>query len=280
MANETITTSIDELAKYAIAEARLVQKNRQDLKEYLTQRIMGEGELAVRFPKYANQTATSLSEGSQVANSEVTTAGTLLTPGVGAAWATFITDLAKLASPQAWVDFGRIAADAIIAKRNRDIFALFDGFSTTVGTSNTDLTVAVLRTGVKKLLKAGGAGPIFFVFTPEVWDNLMANLASTSGANSIVSDAMKDKILGGAVDMNYTLFGAIPICCTSGVDESGDVKCGLFRREALGYAEAWDFKFEVQRQAKGVGWDIVATAGYAVGEIDDTQGVEVIADGE
>ena len=277
MAGETLSTSVDELAAIAIAEARMVAQNRQDLTKLLTPRMLKQNEISARFPKYSSQSAAALTQGSDATNSEVTTTGVVLTPDVNAVWSTMTTDLSVF-NEQQFADYGRLAADAIIKKKNADTFALFDGFSVSLGTTNVDVTVALVKQGVKKLLQAGATGPIYFVFTPEVWEDFTADLI-TSGNASLVSDNMKDKILSGAIDQGFTLFGAIPVCATSGISEVGDVKCGLFTREALGYASKWDFKFEVQRRSKAVGWDITASAAYAVGEIDDAMGIELLVDG-
>lgn len=279
MANETISTSIDELSSIAIAEARLVAASRQDLTRLCTMREVPAGNISVRFPKYTNQSAAALSEGSDASNTEIVTTGVVLTPATNAVISTMISDLAAHNAPQVVADFGRIAADAILKKKNADVFALFDGFSVAIGTSDTDLTVATLRAGVKKLLQKNAVGEIYLVITPEVWEDLWTDMASTSGSNALISDRARDAIMSGIVDPSIRIHGAVPVVVTSGISETGDVKCGLFTREALGYAFAWDFKVEFQRRSKGVGWDVTASSAYAVGEIDDNMGIEVLCDG-
>jgi len=280
MANETISTSIDELSAIMIAEARLVMANRQDLRKICTKRPVGEGNISVRFPKYANQAAAAQgSEGQEVANSEVTTTGVVLTPAINAAWSTVVGDLAKHNAPQVMADLGRLAGDAIIKKLNADIFALFDGFSVSIGTTNTDLTMAVVRLGLKKLQQASAHGPVYFVMTPEVWEDILADLATYNGANVMLSDTMRDAINRGLIDPQISLYGVSPIVVTSGISEATDVKCGLLTQGALGYAEAWDIKVVAQERGKVVGTEVTASAAYAVGEIEDAFGIEVIADG-
>jgi len=275
---ETITTDIDELSSIVIAEARLTIQNRQDLRTLLTQRTISPGQNSVRFPKYANQTAAAITEGSAISLSKVTTTGIVLTPGVNAAWGMTITDMANLTSPQAAADLGRIAGDAILTKINKDIFALFDGFSTTLGSSNTDLTLANIRAAKKKLLQANAPGPHYFVFTPEVWEDLHTQLQA-SGATNLLSDRAKDALLAGVIDTDISFFGLVPVCVTSGISEVGDVKCGAFSPLALGYVEAWDFKVLTSQNTFKVGTDISVSSSYAVGEIDDAFGIELLADG-
>lgn len=279
MANETVTTNIDELASIAIAEARLVMANRQDLRALCTKRTLNAGELSVRFPKLTNVTAAALTEGSEASLTQLTTTGVTLTPSTNAVVASLITDLANHASPQMAANFGRMAGDAIVKKINGDIIALFDGFSNAIGTTDTDITTAVLKGGVKTLLQNGAQGDIFFVFTPEVWDDWLADLASTSGGNAMLSDRAKDAILAGKIEREIKIYGATPVLVTSGVSETGDVKCGLLTEDAIGYAEAWDIKVELERAALAIGQRLVASCAYALGEIEDTAGVEVLCDG-
>jgi len=137
----------------------------------------------------------------------------------------------------------------------------------------------VVRTGVKKLMQANARGEIMLMITPEVWEDLMTDIADTSGYNSMISDNMRDAINAGALDVRIPLLGCTVGMVTSGIAETGDVKCGLYTPEALGYAQAWDIRVAFQRQEASIGYDIVASSAYAVGEIDDSFGVEVLADG-
>lgn len=278
MANETLSTSIDEFSQILIAEARLVSANAQDLSTLVTRRDMTPGQISVRFPKFANQNATALTQGAEVANSVISTTGVVLTPDVNASWGTTVTDLASFTSGQQAADFGRLAADAINKKKNADIFALNDGFSNSIGSTGTDLTFALVRQGVKDLRKRGATGPIYLVMTHEVAYDLASDIEKNK--TGILSEEAKERMFSGLINSDLTIAGAVPVVVTSGIDESGDVKCGLYSRDALGMAVAWDFRVEVQRNARKVGYDLIVSSAYAVGEIDDTMGIEIIADGE
>jgi len=59
---------------------------------------------------------------------------------------------------------------------------------------------------------------------------------------------------------------------------TGDYKCGLFHREALGLAMMGDIQIETQRRASFLGDDIVASCNYAVGELYDGYGVQLYND--
>ena len=55
-------------------------------------------------------------------------------------------------------------------------------------------------------------------------------------------------------------------------------KQGVFHRDALALAMMQDLKIETQRDASLRADEIVATAVYGVGELNDTYGVEVNSD--
>lgn len=282
MAGETLSTSIDELSSIAVAEALLAMQNMQDLRKILTRRDLEPGHISVRFPKYGLLTAAALTQGADIGNTELTTTGAVATPVVKAALSTVLTDLATHAAPQIIADFAKIAASAIQAKINADIFALCDGFATSIGTTDTDINATLLRTASKKLLQAGAPGPFYFLGTPEVFEDLLVDMASTTnGTNNLVSDRMKDAILSGTIDTSIRIYGCVPVCVTSSISEVGDVKCGVLSGSALGFAgkKGEEVLIEIVRRPRAVGWDAVASSTYDVVEVMDTFGVEIIADG-
>lgn len=272
MADEILTTSIDELAAIAVAEANLSLRNNIDLTSLITRRDLAPGQISVRFPVYGSVAAAALTEGSEAANTAVTTTGVVLTPTTNAVIAHAITDLADHSAPQLMADLGLKAANAIRKKRNADIFALFAGFSTVLGATTVDITEALILQAKKKLFQNDADGYPYLVMTPEVMEDLWT-LYSLNTNNT--ADNVRTAIYAGEMPVIY---GVKPFVI-NGVDETGDVKCGMFTKEALGVAFAWEIKVEIQRRAKLVGYDFVASSAYAVGEINDGYGVELLVDG-
>lgn len=272
--NATISTSINELASIAIAEAQLTRQNISDLSTLLTFRAVAPGQISARFPVYGSQDASQLTEGDVISSTEVTTTGTTLTPTTNATWGTVVTDVGSHAAPQIFADIGRIGMSAIIKKKNADIFALFDGFTTnTVGSGGSDISEATILAAITKLENQNAMRPYYLVITPEVKMDL---LTLYSANTNIAALSQRDDTMTGEMP---EIYGVRPIVVTSGISQVGDIKCGMFTREALGFAEEWDFKIEIQRENMTVGWAVAVTASYAVGEINDKQGVEVLVDG-
>jgi hypothetical protein len=50
------------------------------------------------------------------------------------------------------------------------------------------------------------------------------------------------------------------------------------QNRAIGFVSQWDIRVEFERDASLRGTEIVATANYGVGEIDDSSGVGLLTD--
>lgn len=275
MADEVTTAQVDDLSGIAIQEATLTAQNLSQLKDFITVKTVPTGSSAARFPRWGGLTAAGLTEGNDVANSAASTTGPELTPTTNAVWATVVTDIAVHDAPQVFADLGKAAASAIVQKINDDIFALFDGFATVLGSGTVDITEEVIRQGRKKLLQQSVQpnAEMFLVITPEVFEDLMG-LYSLNTNNT--SDVIREAIYRGEAP---PIYGVRIVLHTSGLSEAGDIKCGLFARDALGMAVSWDMKLEVTRRPRAIGWDFVMSSSYAVGELIDLHGIEMLLDG-
>lgn len=276
MADETTTAQVDDLSGIAIQEARLTAQNSSQLTDFITVKQVPPGNSTVRFPLWPGLTAAALTEGNDVANSAAATSSVEIAHTTNAVWATVVTDIAVHDAEALFAGLGQAAASAIVQKKNADIFALFDGFTTNaIGTTNVDITEALVREGVKKLMQQSinPAEPIYMVITPEVFEDLMA-LYSLNTNNT--SDVVRDAVYRGEAP---PIYGVRTVLHTSGIDESGDLKCGMFTRDALAMAVGWDMKLEVARRVRAVGWDFVMSASYTAAELNDLHGVEMLVDG-
>lgn len=269
----TINSDIATLQQIAIAEAMMTFENQTDLTKLITRKDLAPGQVSARFPKWGALTASALTEGDLAASQGMATGGNTLTPTTNAVVRSTITDIASHTAPQIVADFGRAAASAIIKKKNADVWALFDGFGHAVGTGNTDITEATILAGVKNLRQHNSMGDIYMAITPEVMEDLFP-IYSTNTNQTM--DMIRNQVMAGQMP---TIYGVRVVLVTSGISEAGDIKCGMFTREALGYAVTWEIKVEMIRIPAGIGFDIVASSCYAVGEIDDDYGVEVLVDG-
>ena len=166
------------------------------------------------------------------------------------------------------------------SKGERDIIALFDGFTTnTVGTTNTDLTIATFREALYKLEKSQAPRPYYAVISPAMWKDLAADIQAVSGTAPELGNKIREQITNSY--WVYNLFG-VPIYVSTlfSDDASGDHKGAMFSSYALGIAWKWRFKVETERDVSLRGTEFVGTAAYGVGELVDKYGVEILADGD
>ena len=171
-----------------------------------------------------------------------------------------------------------------------DLTAEFSNMGLTAGSSNTDLTIAALRTAMRKLqsntVANGGPAPtpLMFVGSPLVMEDLMTNIglqgvvASTSPwiPDGLSADVLKNYHVPQNHLVGIDLFWDGYMT----EDGSGDFICGMYAKELLWLAisKDWDMKtFEVPQF---IGTYIRTVADYNSGLSSFTNwGVKVTADG-
>lgn len=278
MANESTTTTLNDLLPAITAEAMFVAGERSIMRGLVKNYNLGTGSgKTITVPIYPLQTAASLTEGNEVANTAVSTDGATLTVTT-AAIRTLVTDLAVASSASNVVaDLGRLFGEAIARKIDTDLLALFGGFAGSVGDASTALSAATVAKAAATLRARGvPVQDLACVVNPYVAYDLKANLTNTfanPNAGMLQNEAMMTGYVG-------TLFG-IPVYESNLIANNGttgDYVGGVFHREALGLAMIGDIMIETQRRASYLGTDIIGACHYGVGELYDNYGVGVVAD--
>ena len=281
MANETTTSVIDDLMPTIIAEATRKLVQTFDIEDLVrVKKQTGPGKV-VDFPYFpASTKAEALAEGNDyTTNFPMTTnKGAATISEVGKKF--ILTDLAEYSSSEDIVDaISDYARNAIAQKIEYDFISLFAGLTTNyVGTTNTDITLAVLEEALYKLDNASAPYPWFIVLSPTVWYNLKTAIHATSGAPANVGEIYKDKLM----DMYFVSdFEGVPIYISRQIanDVSGDHICAAFSKEAFGFAYKWLMKIEKERDISLRATEFMATALYGFCEIVDEYGVKITADG-
>jgi len=181
-----------------------------------------------------------------------------------------VTDFAVKTSPQNVIsDIGRVLGNAIATKRDQDLTALFAGFSQVIGGTNTAITPAFIFQAIAELKNAGKVtGGLVGVFNPLVAHDLKSALTSAftdPNAGDIQNEAMRSGYLG--------MLAGVAIYESANVSETtGDSIGGIFHREALGLVTLNDMEIELERNASLQSTEIVASAVYGVGELQDSLG--------
>lgn len=275
MANETTSTSLNDLLPSIVAEAMFIASERSIMRNLVKNFTipMNSGK-TITVPRYPVQTAAAVNEGTDLTNTSVSTDGSVLTVSeVGIM--TTVTDYARMTSASNVIaDVGRLFGDAIARKMDRDLIALFDGFSTALGDGTAAITPAVIFQAVAKLrANAVPASDLYCVLHPEIAYDLKSTLTNTysnPNAGILQNEAMSTGFVG--------VIAGVPVFESSNFANSGnagDFKGAVFHRDALGLAVLQDIKIETQRDASLRADELVATAVYGVGELVDAYGVEL-----
>ena len=276
------TTTLNDLLPQIVAEA-LFQANETSIMRGLVRNyaIGSANGKTVTVPIYPNQSAAVVTEGNEVSNGSVSTSGVTLTVETVAV-RTLLTDLVRQSSASNVVaDVGRLFGEAIARKMDQDLLALFNSFTQGVGDVDTAMSAASIAQSVAKLRSnAVPADMLYCVVHPNIAYDLKANLTNTfvnPGSGVIQNRAMETGFVG-------TLFG-VPVfessnavLSTAATAAAGDYVGGVFHRDALGLAMIGDINIETDRRASFIGDDLVASAHYGVGILQDSYGVKVIAD--
>lgn len=276
--SNTTSTSLNDLLPSIVAEAMFVANERSIMRNLVKNYDlpMNSGK-TITVPRYPVQSAAAVNEGTDLTNTAVSTDGATLTVGeVGIM--TTVTDYARMTSASNVIaDVGRLFGEAIAKKIDKDLLALFSGFSTDVGGASTAMSASLVAKAVATLRANSVPGDeLFCVLHPYVAYDLKANLTNTwanPNGGLIQNEAMATGYVG-------TLFG-VPVFESANIANTGtagDYVGGVFHRNALGLAMLQDIRIETQRDASLRADEVVATATYGVGELYDTYGVGITAD--
>jgi len=272
MANETTSTSLNDLIPSIIAEAMFVASERSIMRNLVKNFTVpfGTGK-TVTVPRYGLlEDAADVVEGADLLNTAVSTDSAVLTVSeVGIM--TTVTDLAANAAQSNVVaDVGRLFGEAMARKMDKDLTALFRGFTTALGDGTTAISAAKVFEAVAKLRAAGvPSDALFLVLNPEVAYDLKKDLTSAfqnPAAGIIQNAAMQSGFVG--------MLAGVPVFESANVvSVAGDSVGSLFHRDALGLALMKDISIETQRDASLRATELVATAVYGVGELYDGYGI-------
>ena len=280
MANTTSST-LSELYTEIVAEALFVASERSIMRPLVRNYAVTGGGLSVEVPIYSAVSAAAVSEGSDLSSTAIDPTSKTITCSEHGIMTT-LTDLGRNAAPRnVAADIGKLFGEAIAKKIDKDLTALFGGFSTTVGSASTVMSASLIFQAVAKLrANSVPAENLAAVIHPNVAFDLKSGLTNTfANPNAGVGNEILRSALVGSI-AGVPIFETSNMTDSSGNDPAttGDFKGAVFHPDALGLAMMQDLKIEVQRDASLRADEIVATAVYGVGELNDTNGCAVEAD--
>jgi hypothetical protein len=280
MANETTSTSISELYTEIIQEAIFTFQETSVMRPLVTTyNITGQGK-QVAVPIFPTVAASAVSEGSDLANTEVNpTEKTITASEVGVM--TTLTDLARESSSRPIAqDIGRVFGEALAKKVDTDLAGLFASFASgnDLGAAGTELTADLLLKAESTLRALNVPRPYYAVFHPKAVFNLKKTLtqAGYSGTATAISSTGENVFGSGFVG---NIFGIdVYENANLSISSAGDCVGGVFHPISLGLAMKMDFKIETQRDASLRATEIVGTMTYGQDVVKDNYGCQVTVD--
>jgi N4-gp56 family major capsid protein len=271
----TTTSTLDDLFVNIVAQARFTAEEQSLMAGLVTRYDIGNmAGKVIQVPKYPAISAAGLTEGTDMSSTAVSTSSVSITVAeVGAQ--VVLTDLAAMGAGNPAEELGTVLGNAIATKMDTDLIALFDGLSTSLGSTTTELTAAYLFQAAATLRANKAPGRLVGVFHPYQTYALKANLTNTfanPNGGDLQNEAMRNGYVGTIAGIDIYESANLT------VDGSGDAKGAVFAPEAFAIAMKRDFNIEYERDASIRGWELNATAIYGVGELDDNYGVEMYFD--
>ena len=275
----TNTSTLANLLPSIVAEA-LYQASEKSIMKGLVKNytLAPSSGLTVNVPIYAKQTAIGLTEATAPAQTTITPGTAALVVSEVGIRAT-VSDLSIMASASNVVaDIGKLFGEAIARKMDGDLMANFNNFSQVVGGLGESLspaaTPAMLFQAIAKIRSQGydTSNDCAIVLHPNIAYDVASVLTSTfaAPASAVGNSALANGFMGTLGGVPVYQSSLVPLADGS---TTGDYGCGIFHKEAIGLAMMQDIKIESQREATLRGFDIVGTAVYGTGELQDLAGV-------
>ena len=275
MAGSTSVT-LNDLLPEIIQEAMFVASERSIMRGLVKNYTLAPGQgKNVNVPIYPTQSAAAVTEGNEVDNTAVSTntAQLVVSP---VAVRTLLTDLARTsAASNVVADLGKLFGEAVARKMDTDLTALFGSLNAGFGDGTGQITAADIFKAVAKLKAAAVPSEgMVCVLHPEIAYDLKAAL--TTQGNTPFTAGAYSEVSNEAMRMGYVgMIAGIPVYETSNIANTGtagDFNGAVFHRDAFGLGMIGDISIETQRRASFLGDDIVCSAYYGTGILQNNYG--------
>ena len=283
MANESTTSTLASMLGIGVREANIILEDRNtniggvNLFDYIT---IDPSKSAMKFPFIPMISGETPAEGSDYTVVEVTSTGPTITPVRKGTSVVITKEMVERGAEQIIANMGKQIGKTIKALQNQAVWALFDGFTQTVGTTNTNITENLILSGKALIDAAGAPSSRVLALTPYVMNDLI-NIYKTS--TSVVAPGIREQInrdgyVSRLFGIDIVQVGNLVAGTGVGEADGADAKCGLFTKETLGAVLSTPVKLGIEWREASQSWLLAGSTYFGVGEIKDTWGVEFLVD--
>lgn len=247
--------------------------------------ISGMSGDVVKVPKWPKLSASDQTQGTDMTNSAFAPTSVNITADEAGVMVTILdaqvnADVLGDELQQYMAEVGK----AVLEKQNTDVMAEAADFSTSVGTSGADFTVAQFLTGLYELLAGKAPAPYVFIGHPIQKHDIRSAIASASAS---IYAGMGSQGLAGLPGSPDMWFGVLALETISAASVNTDADrqgfmAPLGQKSGLVFTQKYAPRVELERNASMRGTELVATSYYGdeCCNIAANGGVKVITDHE
>ena len=281
MANESTLTSLNDLISPIVQEAMFVASETSIMPGLVkTFTVPANAGKVLQVPIYGTESAAAVAEGTDLANTEISTDVANITLSEAGIMTT-LTDMARNhAVSNVVADLGKLFGEAIAKRHDQTLTGLFSSFTAqtnAAGDTTSELTVEDLFKAYSTLKANAVPGPYYGVFNPKSIYNIKKTMTNTFNPNAnvnVINQAMSEGYVGR--------IAGIDIFESSNVVElsAGTAVNAVFSRDALGLAVSTNLKIETQRDASLRGDEVVATSVFGASVLHNSYGIKIVGDNQ
>jgi len=281
MAATTLTTANDLTLSQAIDQQIIEYARAQAVMAALVKRrsLVGLNTKVAQFAKWGSLSAAAVNEGTDLTSTALSTDGVTITASEVGVFLD-VTDMLQAAGIADLNEYAMQAARALSDKIDDDLCALLAGFSTVAGSTGVELTLDTIMTAIYTLEAANAPRPYAAVLHPRQILDLRTLLVGASGSTATYLNkyAPDLSVKPGAFVANFMGVDFFADTNVDTANAAADYKGAMFSvGEALGMAELWPARTELERRAAGRATEIVTTSAYGVAELVDAYGVAILS---
>ena len=281
---QTATTgNLADAQRIVVEQARYTAENNAPMLGLVEKFTLGKGEKSITVPKVGQMTASALTDGIDLTDTEdigMTTVS-LTTAEVGLK--VILTDkLVRQENEDVFRIVGRQAGDAVARKKDTDLLALFSSLNGGVdlGSAGKDMELGNLMVLIGTAKAGNYPKPVHVVHHPWATMHVAASTFGYTGssawgttagaaiASDIANDMLKNFFEFRIGDISIYQDGNIT------VDSADDGVGAIFSEAAMCYTESVGFNQETERDASLRATELVVTCDYGVFELDDSYGAK------
>jgi len=255
-------------------------------RKLVTQAVMNSGAQTISFDKI-NMGANTLTSADISSRTDSTTAVTAtfintdkatITPALYPVLLNQFDTVGLSSAHNPGVFWGQLISNALSAKVDNLLNALFDGFGTSVGTSTVGVTTDNLLAALKSLKDYNAPGvPAWVAPAGSIWGayGIISEIIGLSGSAGVATQdtALRDAWVGKVAGLNVYHSNEF-------TETTNATKSGIFTPGALGYGcvrfeDGNEIRIEMEREAKQFLTGYVGSFFGGVIEIYDGYGVEL-----